>query len=141
MTSGNCEVTLNDAAHFSPAHSMTVPNMEVLCVTNGDLNDSDEVTTNCAKSEKCTHTQNIRVIHPDVDQVNSTKTKTPPEESNFIPHLQSSTICAVQSSFNGPSTRSTNLLMEDNGLEVAYDRNSVNNGGGMVKIQCEKCPA
>ncbi|KAL9961128.1 hypothetical protein ACROYT_G030019 [Oculina patagonica] len=140
--SGNCEVTLNDAAHFSPAHSMTEPNMEALCETNGDLNDSDEDTTNsCAESEKCTHTHNDKVIRADVDQVNSTKTSTPPKEINFIPHLQSSTICTEQSSFNGPSTRSTNLLMEENGLEVAYDRNSVNNGGGMVKIQCEKCPA
>ncbi|KAL9961113.1 hypothetical protein ACROYT_G030002 [Oculina patagonica] len=110
----------------------------VLCVTNGDSNDSDEVTLNCAESEKYTHTLNDKCIHTDVDQVNSTKTSTPPKEINFIPHLQSSTICA---SFNGPSTRSTNLLMEKNGLEVAYDTNYVNNGGGMVKIQCEKCPA
>ncbi|KAL9961095.1 hypothetical protein ACROYT_G029977 [Oculina patagonica] len=141
VSSGNCEVTLNDAAHFSAAHLMTEPNMEALRMTNGDLNDSDEVTTNCAESEKCTHTHNDKVIHADVDQLNSTKASTLPKESNFIPHLQSSTICAEQSSFNGPSTCSTNLLMEDNGLEVAYDRNSVNNGGGMVKIQCEKCPA
>ncbi|KAL9961106.1 hypothetical protein ACROYT_G029992 [Oculina patagonica] len=117
------------------------PNLQVLCVTNGDSNDSDEVTSNCAESEKYTHTLNDKCIHTDVDQVNSTKTSTPPKEINFIPHLQSSTICAEQSSFNGPSTRSTNLLMEKNGLEVAYDTNSVNNGGGMVKIQCEKCPA
>ncbi|KAL9961099.1 hypothetical protein ACROYT_G029983 [Oculina patagonica] len=129
VLSVNCEVTLNDAAHFSPAHSMTEPNMEALCETNGDLNDSDEITINCAESEKCTHTQNDKVIRADVDQVNSTKTSTPPKEINFIPYLQSSSNCAEQSSFNGPCTRSTNLLMEDNGLEVAYDRNSVNNGG------------
>ncbi|KAL9961123.1 hypothetical protein ACROYT_G030014 [Oculina patagonica] len=48
---------------------MTELNMEALCVTNGDLNDSDEVTTNCADSEKCTHTQNNKVIHADVDQL------------------------------------------------------------------------
>lgn len=141
VPSGNCEISLDDTADFSHGHSATDPNLEVLCSSNGDLHDSDEATTKCNESEKCTDTvqkDNLRNLAK--DQVHSMKTSTPREDS-LIPHLQSNTICAEQSNFTGQSTHSTNLLMEENGLEVAYDRNSVNNGGGMVKIQCEKCPA
>lgn len=129
VSSGNCEV-------ISSAHSTRDPSLEVTCMTNGDVHDSDEVTTESAQSEKCSHTQKDKLKYPD----DSTKTNTL-KEGTFIPQLQSSTICAEQSSFAGPSARNTNLLMAENGLEVAYDRNSVNNGGGMVKMQFEKCPA
>ena len=138
VPSGIC---LDDTADPSHGNSVTDPNLEVLCSSNGDLHDSDEATTKCNGSEKCTDTvqkDNLRNLAK--DQVHSMKTSTPREDS-LIPHLQSNTICAEQSNFTGQPTHNTNLLMEGNGLEVAYDRHSVSNGGGMVKMQCEKCPA
>lgn len=142
VSSKNIEVSLDDTEHFSPAHLTTEPNTEVLCLPNGDLHDSNEVLTECVESENC-HTKEDKLMHSETDQVFSEKTSTAPKENtcSFMPLVQSNTVCPEQSSFSGSSSRSTNLLIEENGLEVAYDRNSINEGGGLVKIQCEKCPA
>lgn len=141
VVGGNCEASLDEATSHSPAHTTNEPNSEVLCAVNEDLHGSDDILSNCVENEKCNHVREDKLEYPVNNQMHSAKTGTPAKEGNLVPHLQSNTICTEHSSFTSSSTRSTNLLMEENGLEVAYDRNSLNESGGIAKIQCEKCPA
>ena len=138
----NLEVSSDDTGNFNPAHSTTEPSTEGLCLPNGDLRESNEVSTKCVDSENC-HSKEDKLMYPETDQRHCGKTGSAPKENtcSFMPLVQSNTICPEQSSFASSSCCGTNLLIEENGLEAVYDRNSINEGGGMVKVQCEKCPA
>lgn len=136
------EVSSDDTGHISPADSFTESNTEGLCLPNGDRHESNEVLTKRVESENC-RSKEDKLMYPEMEQVHSEKTNSAPKDNScsFMPLVQSNTICPEQSSFASSSSRSANILIEENGLEAVYDRNSMNEGGGMVKIQCEKCPA
>ena len=136
------EVSSDDTGDISPADSSTEPNTEGLCLPNGDRHESNEVLTKCVESENC-RSKEDKLMYPETDQVHSEKTNSAPKDNScsFMPLVQSNTICPEQSGFTSSSSRSTTILIEENGLEAVYDRNSINEGGSMVKIQCEKCPA
>ena len=142
VSNENHEVSSDDTGHISLAHSFTEPNTEGLCLPNGDPHELNEVLTKCVESENCCSKED-KLMYPETDQVHSEKTNSAPKDNtcSFTPPVQSNTVCPEQPSFSGSSSHCTNLLIEENGLEAVYDRHSINEGGGMVKIQCEKCPA
>ena len=136
------EVSSDDRGHVSPADSFSEPNTVGFCLPNGDRHESNEVLTKCVESENC-RSKEDKPMYPETEEVHSEKINSVPKDNscNFMPLVQSNTICPEQSSFASSSSRSANILIEENGLEAVYDRNSMNEGGGMVKMQCEKCPA
>ena len=136
------EVSSDDTGHISPAHSITEPYTEGLCLPNGDGHESHEVSPKCVESEN-SRLKEDKLMYPETDLVHSEKTSSAPKDNmcSLMPLVQNNTVCPEQSSFVSSSSRSTNLLIEENGLEAVYDRNSINEGGCMVKIPCEKCPA
>ena len=137
------EVSVDDTGHVSPADSFSEPNTVGLCLPNGDRHESNEVLTNCVDSENW-RSKEDKLMYPETDdEVHSEKTNSAPKDNScsFMPLVQSNTICSEQSSFASSSSRSANILIEENVLETVYDRNSMNEGSGMVKMQCEKCPA
>ena len=141
VSNENDEVSSDDTEHISPAHSFTEPNTEGSCLSNGDQHEPNEVLTKGVESENC-RSKEDKLMCPETDQVHSEKTNSGPKDntSSFTPLLPNNTICSEQPSFSGSSSHSTNRLIEENGFEAVYDRNSINEGG-IVKIQCEKCPA
>ena len=136
------EVSSDDTGHVSPADSFSEPNTVGLCLPNGDRHESNEVLTKRVESENC-RSKEDKPMYPDTKEIHSEKINSAPKDNscNFMPLVQSNTICPEQSSFASSSSRSANILIEENGLEAVYDSNSMNEGGGMVKMQCEKCPA
>ena len=136
------EINSDDTGHISPADSFTEPNTEGLCLPNGGWHESNDVLTKSVESENC-RSKEDKLMYPETDQVHSERTNSAPKDNScsFIPLVHSNAICPEQSSFASSSSRSANILIDENGLEAVYDRNSMNEGGGMVKIQCEKCPA
>ena len=142
ITSGNSDVAVNEEANIHiPIHTTNGPSQENLSAKNDDLCDADEAITNCSEIQNCNHVMEEKLELPANDQVHTAKTSIAPKENTFIPHLQSNTSCTEQACLNSSSTHSANLLLEQNGLEAAYDKTSLNDGHSIGKIQCEKCPA
>ena len=141
VSNENHGVSSDDTEHISATHSFTEPNTGGLCLSNGDQHESNEVSTKCVESENC-RSKEDKLMYPETDQVHSEKTNSGPKDNtcSFMPLVPNNTICSEQPSFPGSSSHSTNRLIEENGFEAVYDRNSINEGG-IVKIQCEKCPA
>lgn len=74
----------------------------------------------------------------------SHKEQTVSNQKDGIISRESSLVTELQNHpcFTNSSPCNSSLLVDENNLDVAFDRNSLNeSGSGMVKIHCEKCPA
>ena len=140
VSNENHEVSLDDTEHINVAHSFSEPNTEGLGLPNGDEHESNEVLTKSVESENCRSKD--KLMYPETDLVYSEKTNSIPKDNtcSFMPLVSNNTICPEQPIFPASSSHSTNRVIEENVLEAVYDRTSINEGG-LVKIQCEKCPA
>lgn len=95
-----------------------------------DLETLEGATSNSAKNDKGSLVENVREIdfYPK-GEICITK------QCNAVPEVQSPSSCRAS------SPHSSNKLVDGNNLDGTFERNSLNEGGTIVKLHCEKCPA
>lgn len=128
----NCQTNSGDSANSSNEPHSEVP--DVRHPNNEDAHVLVEAMTNSVENNKGSHVSDEKITHS-VDHQMHSKAGIIPKESGFFPDLQN------HSSFRSSSPCNSGLLLDENGLEDAFDRNSLNEGGSLVKMQYEKCPA
>ena len=118
----NCEANSAESANHNPVTSCNEHFSEIcdnVCPVNEDMHDLDEPMINSVEIGKGSPTQNGGVT----------------SKESYVPELIN---C---SNFTGSSQHGSGLLVDENGLDTAYDRNSLNEGGNVMNVHCEKCPA
>jgi len=135
VSNGNCKANAAETALYDSGNSFHESNSEV-CDNSRPVNEDalvlDEAVTNSVENFKVSDVNEEKINPAD----NQQKTENIPKDSSCVSVLQN------HSSFSDSSPRNSSLLLDENGLEAtAYDRNSLGDGGRMVKMQCEKCPA
>lgn len=135
VSNGNCKANAAETALYDSANSFHESNSEV-CDNSRPVNEDalvlDEAVTNSVENFKVSDVNEEKINPAD----NQQKTENIPKDSSCVSVIQN------HSSFSDSSPRNSSLLLDENGLEAtAYDRNSLGDGGRMVKMQCEKCPA
>ena len=128
----NCEANSGESSIRNPATSSNEHFSEIcdgLCPVNEDMHGLGEPMTNSVENGKGSPKEE-QIIHSDNTQNGGVTSK-----ESCIPELIN---C---SHFTGSSQHGSSLLVDENGLDTAYDRNSLNEGGNIVNVHCEKCPA
>ena len=130
----NGDENSGESASRNPLTSSNEPFSEVtdvlhICPVNEDMHGLDETKTNAVENDKGSPKEE-QIILSDKTQNDGVISK-----ENCIPELIN---C---SNFTGSSPHGSSLLVDENGLDTAYDRNSLNEGANMVNVHCEKCPA
>ncbi|XP_068706897.1 uncharacterized protein [Montipora foliosa] len=95
-----------------------------------DLEALEGATSNYAKNDKGSLVENVREIdfYPKGENCIT-------KQCNAVPEVQSPSSCRAS------SPHSSNKLVDGNNLDGTFERNSLNEGGTIVKLHFEKCPA
>ena len=128
----NCEANSGESANRNPITSSNEHFSEIcdsLCPVNEDMHGLDEPMINPVENCKGSPKEE-QIIHSDNTQNGAVNSK-----ESCVPELIN---C---SNFTGSSQHGSSLLVDENGLDTAYDRNALNEGGNIVNVHCEKCPA
>lgn len=128
----NCEANSAESANRNHVTSSNEHFSEIcdgLCPVNEDVHGLDEPMINSVENGKGSPKEE-QIIHSENTQNGEVTSK-----ESCIPELIN---C---SNFTGSSQHGSGLLVDGNGLETAYDRNSLNESGNIVNVHCEKCPA
>ena len=96
----------------------------------------DETMSNCIENDKGVEGGEEKVTCSNNNQMDSNcNVEITPKEGSYIQDVQN------HSNFTSSSSHNSSLLLDESGLETTFDRNSLNEGGSLMKVQCEKCPA
>lgn len=137
VASGNSDIFVDGEENHKLTYTLNEPTGVSVVVDN--LCDSGEVVANCSDVENFSHVKEEKQrIGQMLSKSEQTDITSQDNISTLLSHNSTST---EHPNFTSPSPHSPKLSSEQNCLESAYDKNPLNDGHNIVKIQYEKCPA
>lgn len=141
VASGNSDINVDGEENHKLTNTLNEPTgvSVVSSAPSDNLCDSGEVVANCSDVENFSH---IKEEKQRIGQMLSKSEKTDiTSQDNICTPLSHNSTSTEHPNFTSPSPHSPKLSSEQNCLESAYDKNPLNDGHNIVKIQYEKCPA
>ncbi|XP_066023112.1 uncharacterized protein [Pocillopora verrucosa] len=141
VASGNSDINVGGEENHKLTNTLNEPTgvSVVSSAPSDNLCDSGEVVANCSDVENFSH---VKEEKQRIGQMLSKSEKTDiTSQDNISTPLSHNSTSTEHPNFTSPSPHSPKLSSEQNCLESAYDKNPLNDGHNIVKIQYEKCPA